>query len=148
MCMNNDTIDVFSEQYREKGIKAQRLYPNEALLRFLGGRGFFSEDNSERKVLELGCGSGANLWMLAKEGFETYGLDGSREAVELAKVHLAEKWQVNADIRCGIFENLPYDDGMFDVVVDVVSLQHIDIAESKKALQEVYRVLKNGGGIF
>ena len=48
------------------------------------GRKYFDKDLEERKninMLEVGCGSGANLWMLAKEGFNAFGLDESKEAL-------------------------------------------------------------------
>lgn len=34
-------------------------------------------------MLELGCGTCANLWMIAREGFRAYGLDFSAHAIAL-----------------------------------------------------------------
>lgn len=48
-------------------------------------------DNKSIKILEIGCGSGANLWMLAKEGFDVYGIDNSVTSLKLAKEHLNPK---------------------------------------------------------
>lgn len=143
-------INVFDKQYRKHGIQAQRLYPNESLIRFLAAN-YFSYPLAERrkiKILEIGCGSGANLWMLAKEGFSVYGLDGSSEALNLAKTELYNKWGVSAKLDLGSFIDLPYPDGHFDAVVDIVSLQHLDFDSSSKAFREVERVLKGGGGDF
>jgi SAM-dependent methyltransferase len=54
-------------------------YPSEDLVRFVA-RTF---GNGEGKsALEVGCGPGANLWYLAREGFETCGVDLSPVAVE------------------------------------------------------------------
>ncbi|MCP4050810.1 MAG: class I SAM-dependent methyltransferase [bacterium] len=82
----------YEDSYKEKGLNAQRLYPNEELLRFFG-REFFSKiDRNKRghiKVLELGCGSCSNLWMVSKEGFDSYGLDLSEEAVNLGQEMLS-----------------------------------------------------------
>ena len=74
------TEDWYEASYREEGFDSQRRYPNEELLRFMG-RNFFaipSELRKETRILELGCGSCANLWMLASEGFKAYGLDSFR----------------------------------------------------------------------
>lgn len=141
----NSSVNVFEEQYLSKGIGAQRLYPNDGLLCFLGGRGLFGKDNSSTRVLEVGCGSGANLWMLAKEGFDVYGIDASEEGIKLAKEHLNHKWGVDAKLQVGLFDDLPYEDNFFDIVIDVVSMQHMDLSTSRKSLKEVNRVLKSEG---
>ena len=141
--------NIFESHYQAKGIYSQRLYPSEALLCFLGGEGLLSgESNQHIKVLEVGCGSGANLWMMAKEGLQVYGMDSSPTSLRLAEHHLREKWNVDATLALGTFDNLPYEDGMFDYVIDVVSLQHIDLTVSQKALLEVHRVLNPKGKFF
>ena len=143
-------VDVFNRQYLSKGLGAQRRYPNESLIQFLASR-YFSLPEAERKsirILEVGCGSGANLWMMAKEGFSTHGVDGSAKGLELARRHLEEKWGVTAELRECSFTRLPYEGDFFDAVVYVVSLQHINLDDSRLALQEVCRVLKPGGAFF
>lgn len=146
----DQAINVFDGQYQSKGLNAQRRYPNESLIQFLASR-YFRLSEPERKsirLLEVGCGSGANLWMMAKEGFNTHGMDSSAKGLELARQHLGEKWGVAADLRVGSFTQLPYEDNYFDAVVDVVSLQHINLDDSRLALQEICRVLKPGGAFF
>ena len=80
----DQAIDLFDQQYLSKGLGAQRRYPNEWLIQFLASRYFrFSEvDRKSIRVLEVGCGSGANLWVMAKEGFSTHGMDGSAKRLE------------------------------------------------------------------
>lgn len=53
-----------------------------------------------------------------------------------------------ADLREGSFTQLSYEDDYFDAVVDVVSLQHINLDDSRLALQEIWRVLKPRGVFF
>lgn len=137
----------WNQDYIERGIFAQRLYPNEALLQFMGGNGLFSGKQSV-KVLEVGCGSGANLWMIAKEGHDAYGIDISEEALNIADRHLQEKWNVKATLKLGSFTDIPFEDNYFDYVVDVVSMQHLDLSTSSAAFSEVYRVLKPEGKFF
>lgn len=141
-------INIFDKQYYKRGMRAQRMYPNESLIQFVAAN-YFSlpqEDRHHLRILDLGCGSGANLWMLAKEGFDAYGLDSSEEALTLARNHLAKKWGVSAKLVHGSFLALPYPDDYFDAVADVVSLQHLALSASSTALKEVNRVLKKKGG--
>ena len=131
-------------------MRAQRSYPNEALIQFVASR-FFSLSDVQRKqirVLEVGCGTGANLWMMAKEGMQVHGLDSSATALDLAHHHLVGKWNVSAELKQGSFTDLPYDDSAFDAVVDVVSLQHLSLEDSRQSLIEISRVLKPGGEFF
>lgn len=144
------SIEVYDRQYRARGMSSQRTYPNESLIQFLASR-YFGRAVEERKairVLEVGCGSGSNLWMMAKEGLDTYGLDSSEEALGLAQRHLRDKWGVTADLKRGSFMQMPYENGYFDAVIDVVSLQGLHLVDSASVLREVRRVLKPGGAFF
>ncbi len=145
-----NTDSVFEQQFQKMGIKAQRLYPNEELARFMGRNffGFAAQERSKIKILEVGCGSGANLWMIAKEGFQAFGMDFSPTGLALCKDHLRAKWGVSAELKQGDFLHLPYDDEFFDAVIDVVSLQHTHLADKQRALAEVHRVLKKEGKFF
>ena len=141
--------NTFDKGYRELGIRAQRMYPNEVMISFLAEQGYlFSDMKQKIRILELGCGSGANLWMLAKEGFDVYGIDASAAGLEVAQSHLKTKWGVSAHLQVGLFDDIPFEDNMFDVVIDVVSLQHLDLETSKSALKEIFRVLKTNGKFF
>lgn len=143
-------IEVFDRQYLDQGMRSQRMYPNESMIQFVAGR-YFQESEAKRKnirILEVGCGSGANLWMLSKEGFDTHGIDSSQVGIDLAAQHLRIKWGVDADLRHGSFTHLPYDDSFFDAVVDVVSFQVLSLDDSHLALQEIRRVLKPEGAFF
>jgi ubiquinone/menaquinone biosynthesis C-methylase UbiE len=144
-----DSRDYFNNDYQAQGFAAQRRYPNEELLRFIGGY-YFSvprADRSKIAVLEIGCGSGANLWMIAREGFNAHGLDISREGLKLCEEMLAS-WGVSATLKQGDMTKLPYDDKAFDVVIDVVSSYCLDKGSYKNFLDEMERVLKPGGRFF
>ncbi len=151
--MTQDHIEqtrVFHEQdYKTQGLKAQRNYPNEELCRFMG-RNFFSiprDERSQIKILETGCGSGANLWMLASEGFHAHGLDISQEGIDLCKDRLTSM-QLDADFSCASMTDIPYDDHSFDAIIDVFSSHCLELKEKQKYLSEVARLLKKGGHFF
>src|SRR5437588_4391821 len=122
--------DWYQKSYATHGLSTQRRYPNEEFLRFMGGR-FFVLDFAQRpkiKILELGCGSGANLWMIAREGFDAYGIDLSDEAIKLCRLML-ESWGVRARLTTGSMSYLPYPPEMFDAVADVFSAYCLNEAE-------------------
>ena len=151
MTPGNDTCREWNDrEYSAHGFASQRLYPNEELCRFLG-RHFFSRTTREErraiKVLELGCGSCSNLWMVAREGFDAHGIDLSGEAVRLGHRMLAS-WGQEASLTTGDMCSLPYEENEFDVVIDVFSSYSLPLAQYRDALAETAKVLKPGGLFF
>ena len=146
---NDKTRLWYENSYGHLAFKAQRQYPNEELLRFLG-RNFFALPYQERKgvkILEVGCGSCSNLWMIAREGFDAYGIDISEKSIELGKLML-EKWNTTAEISVQDMTSLSFKNAFFDVIVDIFSSYCLDKKNFASFLQEANRVLKLGGKIF
>lgn len=146
---NKKCLNWYEKDYSRRGFKAQRFYPNEELLRFLG-RNFFNNtkiNRSNKKVLEIGCGSCSNLWMIARENFKTYGIDISKASIELGEKML-KKWDTKANLKVGDMLNLPYADKSFDVVVDIFYSYCLNQIDFIFCLQEINRVLKKNGKFF
>jgi SAM-dependent methyltransferase len=93
-----------------------------------------------RRVLDVGCGSGEFLEMLARTGAEVAGIDPAPAMLDLARRSVPD-----ADLRDGDFRELPWPAGTFDVVTAINSLQFAD--DKVRALREVVRVLRPGGRI-
>ncbi|MDD5544359.1 MAG: class I SAM-dependent methyltransferase [Acidobacteriia bacterium] len=144
-----ESIDIWECQYREHGLKSQRRYPNESFLSFLGKNyaDLTMEERHQLKFLELGCGSGANLWAVAKEGFQAYGIDSSPTGLDYCRGVL-NQWNVNAIIDVGDMTVLSFQDDFFEVVYDVVSMQHLTYAQHLSAWSEAFRCLKPEGRFF
>jgi cyclopropane fatty-acyl-phospholipid synthase-like methyltransferase len=146
---NTTCATWYERSYGHGGFSAQRLYPNEELLRFFG-RHYFAlarDDRRSIRILEAGCGSGANLWMIAREGFEAHGIDLSSEGVTLCRKMLAH-WGTSADVRAADMTSMPYPDDHFDVVVDVFSSYCLEERGFARFLGEVTRILRRGGRYF
>ncbi len=87
------------------------------------------------KILDVGCGTGANLEMLANFG-EAEGVDVSDDALEFCKAK-------GLKAHKGLAEKLPFDDESFDVVTALDVVEHLD--DDVAGLKEMHRVLKTGG---
>lgn len=103
-----------------------------------------TQSRKDVKILEIGCGSGSNLWFLALEGFSVSGVDGSKAAIHAAQERL-QQHNCSGDLRVADFTNLPFDPEMFDLVIDRGALTCTGTSMMKKAIGEVHRVLKTGG---
>lgn len=94
------------------------------------------------KVLELGCGTGELALELAKNAYDTYGIDISPAAIRLAQeINNHEK----LSFTVGNILNLPYADFYFDGVIDSFCFHCIIGDDRQTFLRETCRVLKKGG---
>jgi SAM-dependent methyltransferase len=118
-------------------------YPPEHVIRFVAGNFYRVPYRNEVRLLEIGCGPGANIWFMAREGFTVSGIDGSPTAIKQANQRLLREG-LTADLRVGDYSSLPWSDSSFDGVVENVSLYCNRWDAVKHALAEVRRVLKPG----
>jgi SAM-dependent methyltransferase len=91
-------------------------------------------------VLDIGCGAGAFLRLVAERGAVPYGLDASESLIALARKRLPE-----ADLRVGDMEHLPYDDDTFDLVTGFTSFFFAN--DMAGALREAGRVARPGAPV-
>jgi SAM-dependent methyltransferase len=98
-------------------------------------------------ILEVGCGSASNLWFAAREGFAVAGIDGSASAIEQAKNRF-EAEGLSGDLRVGDFTSLPFEDDSFDLAIDRGAIVCAGLSDGRKAIHEVWRVLRPGGFFF
>lgn len=143
------TAPDYTKHWDEKfKSRAWGRYPPEDLVRFMG-RNFKNADKSKVRVLEVGCGPGANIWFLHREGYAVSAIDVSPTAINLAgeRLHIENKDcdSPKPDLQVGNFEKLPWPDKEFDVVVDIFALYANTNDIIAKALAEISRVLKPGG---
>lgn len=118
-------------------------YPPEHVVRFIMGSFHSARDRGAIHLLEVGCGPGANVWFMAREGFSVSAIDASPTAIQLAKKRLSGEG-ISADLRVGDFVTLPWPDNTFDAVVENVSLYCNRWPAVQQALGEIRRVLKPG----
>lgn len=122
-------------------------YPGESLIRFVA-RNFYARDRKTVKILEVGCGTGANIWYISREGFQAaYGIDGSNAAIQKATSRLQAEG-LSADLRVGDIISLPYENDFFDAVIDNECLYCNTLPKTEMILGEIKRVLKTGGLLY
>jgi SAM-dependent methyltransferase len=118
-------------------------YPPEHVVRFVARNFYRVPDRKQVRLLEVGCGPGANVWFMAREGFTVSGIDGSATAINRASERLSGEG-LKADLRVGDYSTVPWPDSSFDGVVENVSLYCNPWDAVKLALGEIRRVLKPG----
>lgn len=103
------------------------------------------QDRERRlRVLELGCGQGANVPFVLSFGGEYHGVDGSPTAL----ADLDSRFPGQLQLATGDFcRALPFD-GPFDVVIDRASLTHNDTPGIRSGLKLARDVLAPDGLFF
>jgi len=93
------------------------------------------------RVLDVGCGKGFLLYELKAvvPQLEVHGVDVSAYAVAHAKE------EVRPFLRQGRAQELPYEDGTFDLVISITTLHNLYVFDLEKALKEIERVRKPAG---
>jgi SAM-dependent methyltransferase len=91
------------------------------------------------RILDVGCGTGANLEMLSRFG-EAEGVDISPDALAFCQTRGLK------NVRQGEAEHLPYEDGSFDLVAGLDVVEHLD--DDLAGLKEMRRVLSPGGRVL
>ena len=114
------------------------------------GQGFWAmqwlsvlEGSGTRKVLDLGCGAGADCRTLAQHGLEVVGLDYSHEAITQA--HMQDLSLPVHFLQADMANPLPFPDQDFDAVMSNVAFHSFPDRLLRSILGEIRRVLRQDG---
>lgn len=89
-------------------------------------------------VVEVGCGAGRDGIVIAEAGLAYTGLDLTPAAVGLCQ-------SLGLDAHVGSATELPFDSGTFDAGWSMSTLMHLPGDEIVGALEELRRVVRQGG---
>jgi len=95
--------------------------------------------NAKPRILDVGCGTGANLKMLAAYG-SAEGVDISPQAVDFCRERGLDS------VKLGAIEHLPYESGSFELVTALDVVEHLD--DDVAGLREMRRVLRRDGRVL
>ncbi len=95
-----------------------------------------------KKILEVGSGSGRDSIYLAKLGADCYLVDYVETSLKIAR-EIADKEKVKVTGIKGNAKKLPFPDGYFDLVYSQGLIEHF--TEPETLIKEQGRVLKQGG---
>ncbi len=134
--MSANDYSYFDEAYFQDGKKRGTAYSNYAK----GSRESktfreiayaIKEVFQPRRVLDVGCATGAIVRWLNEIGCEAHGVDVSKWAVHNAQ---------HRNVRLSSADALPFDDGFFDLVISCHSMEHLPAAVFERSLAEINRV--------
>jgi ArsR family transcriptional regulator len=106
----------------------------------------FSSFNLKFKsILDLGCGTGRNLPVLAKFAKKVIGVDSSFSMIKLAE-HLCKTNHLNYELKLGDVKKLPYSEESIDCVFLNMVLHHF--SNPQEALSELTKIIAPKGKLI
>ncbi|MFH2022507.1 MAG: class I SAM-dependent methyltransferase [Patescibacteria group bacterium] len=114
--------------------------PNFHILKIISQ--LFHHNLKNKKILELGAGSGSDIVYLAKKGAVAYALDFSQKSLDSIK-YWAKKKKVKVTAIKGDIQKLPFDANTFDLVYSVGLMEHFQ--NTQPLLKQQMRIIRPGG---
>jgi SAM-dependent methyltransferase len=105
---------------------------------------------SHPRVVDLGCGTGANVVHLAQCGYRPVGVDFSTVALRKAQLRASEAGVAD---RCRLIHGdltaptIPYINGPFDLLLDFGTLDDLD-TNGRRAMAATVKRLSKPGALF
>jgi len=104
---------------------------------------YFTDDANGKKLLDIGCGSGAYTRKLADMDYNVLGLDYSEHTIKRAVEKSNNK---NISYIIGSLPYLPFKEKSFDIVICIGVFQTLD--EYSAAIIDITKLLKEDGGVL
>ena len=129
--------DQWDEHYATEA--GARYWPSEELVRWISNKKF-------GRALDVGAGTGSNLRLLKQHAREITAAEPNAEARRVMSVIFDSIEGLR--ITDAALPEFLFDDGAFDLVVDVQTSQHLSWSEHPVAYSEYWRVLKPGAMLW
>jgi ubiquinone/menaquinone biosynthesis C-methylase UbiE len=106
-------------------------------------QGHYPRLRARERLLDFGCGNGANTVLFAEDFARVVGVDVESGRVAEANANAQQRGRANLEYEVYDGMRLPFPDHSFDCVVSFEVIEHT--LDDRAALREIARVLKPGG---
>lgn len=121
-------------------------YPNELVIRWTF-RNFPRDRAGEFRLLDVGAGGGRHTALWAREGYVAVAADFSPIAMSQV-MEWARQENLAMAVEVAEADALPFRDESFDGALSFGVLYYLPYARMRRAIAEMWRVLKPGGRAF
>lgn len=132
--------DEIYKKYKLEDIPWTTKKPNENIIKLV------KEKEIKSPVLDMCSGTGTNSIYLASNGYEVYGIDISKTAVDIAN-KTCNKKNLNCKYFVGNVLKKKFNK-KFNFIYDRGCFHHLPKKERKKYIKKVYNLLTNKGKLY
>lgn len=101
-------------------------------------------NTADELILDVGCGSGLQTFLLGNKCKQIIGIDSSEQAIKIAERRLSYmRNNIHSEFYCVRIEDAEFEDEYFDKVFSICVIEHIN--DCVETLRKVYRILKQDG---
>ncbi len=100
------------------------------------------------RVLDVCCGTGAQVFYYAKAGIMATGIDLDPNMLKLARKNGRKQSSSNASFQIADAQNLPFKDNFFDYASISLALHEKERTARDKIISEMKRVVKKDGALI
>jgi len=108
----------------------------------------FSGMKAGDRVLDVCCGTGAQVFYYAQKGVIAIGIDLDPNMLKLARKNGRKQGSSNVSFQMADAQNLPFKDNFFDYVSISFALHEKERAARDKIISEMKRVVKKDGALI
>lgn len=124
-------------------------YPAEYVIRIFKGkypRLDLNKNYKNLKICDIGCGDGRHIPFFHSCGFDTYGIELTEEIVQRVHMNLKSVNLLDAVVKVGSNDNIPFQDGFFDYLLSWNTCYYVgNHCDINLYIKEYARVLKKRG---
>ena len=108
----------------------------------------FSGMKAGDKVIDVCCGTGAQVLEYGRHGIIATGIDSSQDMLKIATRNRVRQKAVNASFQLADATNLPFPDGYFDYATVSFGLHDKEKPVRYQIISEMKRVVKQDGALI
>ena len=102
-------------------------------------------ENTQKPILDLGCGGGNDTLYLILKGKQVISCDQSENAIR----NIIKNFPEVKEARCfNMLDGIPFEDNSFDVVIADLCLHYFNDEDTKRIISDIHRILTPGGHLF
>lgn len=99
------------------------------------------EQNTDKEILDLGCGIGADTLYLLERGYDVLSCDFSNEALKSIQANIPNSKTLYLDMM----KDFPIEDNTYSLIIADLSLHYFDNETTIHIMKEIKRILKIDG---